>query len=52
MKLNGRCTDALTSQIDIYPTLCDMTGLEYPEWLEGVSLLPVLNKEKEEVREA
>lgn len=46
-----KCTDALTSQIDVFPTLCDMMGLEKPAWLEGVSLLPVITGEKAEVRE-
>ena len=45
-----RAVDALVSQIDVYPTLCDLMGLEKPGWLQGTSLVPVLMGEKEEVR--
>ncbi|MDA0816250.1 MAG: sulfatase [Planctomycetota bacterium] len=36
-------TASLTEFIDIYPTLCDLSSLEKPEHLEGVSLMPWLN---------
>ncbi len=38
----GQCSDALVSQLDIYPTLCEVLGIEQPAWLQGHSLLPVL----------
>ncbi len=34
--------DALASQVDLFPTLCDLLDLPHPDWLEGVSLLPLL----------
>jgi len=34
----GTATDALVSQIDLFPTLCDLCGLEKPDWLQGISL--------------
>ncbi len=37
----GRVIDALVSQIDLYPTLCGLLGIERPAWLQGVSLLPL-----------
>lgn len=37
----GRSTDALVSQLDVYPTLVDLLDLPWPEWLQGVSLLPL-----------
>jgi N-sulfoglucosamine sulfohydrolase len=46
-----RAVDALVSQLDVFPTICDLMGLEKPETLQGVSLLPVMRGEKEEVRE-
>ncbi len=49
-KMKGRATDALVSQLDIFPTLCDMMQLEKPEWLQGVSLLPLLEGRAEKVR--
>jgi N-sulfoglucosamine sulfohydrolase len=35
----GEVSDALVSQIDIFPTLCDLAGIERPAWLCGTSLL-------------
>jgi len=48
----GRVEEALVSHMDLYPTLCDLLGLEKPAWLEGHSLLPLLRRETTSVREA
>ncbi|MFW6270503.1 MAG: sulfatase-like hydrolase/transferase [Bacillota bacterium] len=32
---------------DIFPTLCDLTGIEIPETVEGISLYEAINKEAE-----
>ncbi|MFW6163424.1 MAG: sulfatase/phosphatase domain-containing protein, partial [Planctomycetota bacterium] len=37
----GRCPRPV-SFLDIYPTLCDLCGLDKPEQLEGLSLRPLL----------
>jgi len=47
----GRALDSLVSNIDIFPTLCDLCGLPKPEWLQGVSMLPLFMDEKSEIRE-
>jgi iduronate 2-sulfatase len=39
----GKSTAALSEFVDIYPTLCELTGLPLPEGLEGTSLAPVMN---------
>ncbi|TWU07455.1 Choline-sulfatase [Stieleria varia] len=39
----GTKTNALTEFIDIYPTLCDLTGLEKPSHLAGRSFTPLLH---------
>lgn len=36
-------TDALASSIDIYPTICELTGTEIPRYCDGVSLVPALS---------
>lgn len=43
MKAAGGRTRALTEFVDIYPTLCDLAGLEKPGHLEGASLAPLLD---------
>ena len=37
---------------DLYPTICDLTGTEIPETVQGKSLLPALNGESEQVYDA
>lgn len=38
----GLAIDPLVSQIDVFPTLCDLLGIDSPPWLQGTSLLPTL----------
>lgn len=47
----GRVIDAMVSQMDIYPTLCEMTGIEAPPWLQGASMLPLIDGRAETVRD-
>ena len=42
MKNKGTKTRALTEFVDIYPSLCEMCGLEKPDHLEGHSFVPLL----------
>ena len=48
----GRVVDALVSQIDVYPTLCELAGADTPPWAQGCSLLPLARDETGEVRDA
>jgi iduronate 2-sulfatase len=36
-------TDALVEFVDIYPTLCELAGLELPEHLQGTSFAPLID---------
>ncbi len=38
----GRHTDQLTELVDLFPTLCDLTGIAVPDNMEGSSLEPLL----------
>ena len=38
----GKQTDALVEYVDIYPTLCDLSGLPQPGHLAGNSFVPVM----------
>jgi iduronate 2-sulfatase len=40
----GQVTAALTETIDLYPTLCALTGLPIPTTVEGKSLIPLLRQ--------
>jgi arylsulfatase A-like enzyme len=42
MRNIGQETKALVEFVDIYPTLCDLTGLPKPTHLEGTSFTPLL----------
>jgi arylsulfatase A-like enzyme len=47
----GRAIDALVSHIDLFPTVCDLVGAQRPPWLQGESLLPLVNEKTEEIRD-
>jgi arylsulfatase A-like enzyme len=42
-KAAGKTSAALTEFVDIYPTLCDLAGVPFPDDLEGVSLKPLMD---------
>src|SRR4051812_1417609 len=48
----GRVSDALVSQVDLYPTICELAGLAEPDWVRGRSLLPLVRREAAEVNDA
>ena len=39
----GGVIDGLVSHIDLFPTVCELTELPFPAWLQGVSLMPLVN---------
>jgi arylsulfatase A-like enzyme len=47
----GQVSDALVSQIDLMPTLCELAEIELPAWATGKSLLPLVRGEVEAVNE-
>lgn len=49
--MRGKVSDALVSHLDVYPTICDIMGLDHPDHLIGHSLLPLIKGEAEAVRE-
>lgn len=48
----GRIVNALVSQIDLFPTICDLVGLARPAWLQGRSLMPLVHGAVAEVNDA
>jgi arylsulfatase A-like enzyme len=48
----GRVANGLVSQVDLFPTICELAGIDPPERLQGKSILPLVRREVEEVNEA
>jgi N-sulfoglucosamine sulfohydrolase len=47
----GKVVDAMVSQMDVFPTLCDLLALEPPAWLQGASLAPLVGGDVEAIHE-
>jgi arylsulfatase A-like enzyme len=48
----GIVNNVLVSQIDLYPTICEIAGIPSPDWLQGTSLTPILDGSANRVRDA
>ncbi|MDQ1414394.1 MAG: N-sulfoglucosamine sulfohydrolase, partial [Acidimicrobiaceae bacterium] len=46
---HGRVFDSIVSHLDLFPTVCEVAGIDPPPWLEGVSLLPLVRGELDEL---
>ena len=42
MHQSRHVSDCLVSQIDLFPTLCELLHIAPPDWLQGTSLMPVI----------
>jgi N-sulfoglucosamine sulfohydrolase len=47
----GHVTDALVSQLDLYPTLLELAGAPLPDDVHGRSLLPFVRRETDAIRD-
>lgn len=48
MKQQGVISTALVETLDLFPTLCDLTGLKKPEFIQGTSLQNILEDPQQE----
>jgi arylsulfatase A-like enzyme len=47
----GKVSDAMVSHIDLFPTICDLVGAEHPVWLQGKSMMPLIQGTAKEINE-
>src|SRR5262249_53565963 len=45
----GKVCDAMVSQLDVMPTICEMIGIEKPAWYEGRSMMPLFSSGAREI---
>ena len=50
--VGGKVIDAMVSHVDLVPTICDLLGIDRPDWLQGASLLPLVGQEASEIHGA
>jgi arylsulfatase A-like enzyme len=43
-------TNSLTEHVDIFPTLCELSGLSIPTYLDGKSLAPIMKNNKAQIK--
>lgn len=49
-ELSPGVTDAVVELVDIYPTVCELTGQPIPDETQGTSLVPLLTKRRTQVK--
>lgn len=49
---SGKVIDTPVTHLDVFPTLCDLSGAEHPGWLQGKSLMPLVRGEVERLHDA
>ena len=47
----GGVVEAMVSLLDLFPTACELAGIERPSWLQGESLLPLMAGRVERLHE-
>ena len=43
-------SNSLVEYVDIYPTLCDLAGIDPPDYIHGKSFVPILKNPKTEIK--
>jgi len=41
----------MVSQLDLYPTICDVAGVEHPDFLQGTSMMPLVTGESASIHD-
>ena len=51
-KTKGQATNSVVELLDIYPTICELAGIDLPDFVEGKSLVPLLDDTTAQVHAA
>ena len=47
----GKVVDAIISQIDVFPTICELIDMPKPDWLQGKSFMPVIQGKTDNIND-
>ncbi len=47
----GQAIDAMVTHMDLFPTVCEVAGIQPPAWLQGESLTPLVTGKAERLHE-
>jgi len=47
----GQVSDAMIAHTDLFPTICEVVGIQPPAWLQGTSLMPLVRGEADQVHD-
>jgi len=47
----GQVCEAMVSHVDLYPTICELVGIDPPGFVQGVSMLPLLRGQTDRIRD-
>ena len=47
----GKTLDGMVSLMDLFPTVCDLAQIDHPDWLQGKSLLPLVDGQVTSLRD-
>lgn len=47
----GGVVDGMVSHLDIFPTICELLNISPPDWLEGKSIMPLINGEADQIND-
>jgi arylsulfatase A-like enzyme len=47
----GNVVDGAVSHMDLFPTICELAGIERPAWLQGKSIMPLVRGEAQEIHD-
>ena len=47
----GTTVDGMISHVDVFPSLCEVAGIPVPEWVQGVSFMPLVRGTTEQIHD-